>query len=87
MTMAFGNKFTSVYGRADNGVWLDALADLTQRDIQEGFMKMLRDTESVKAGDSVWPPNAKEFRVYCFRRLEDFGLLYPPKNPIFFLPK
>lgn len=74
MTMAFGNKFASVYGAADNGVWFDALADLTRKDIQDGFLTMIRDTQGLKTGRESWPPNAREFRAYCVKRLEDFGL-------------
>jgi len=74
MGNAFGHKFMSTYGERDSGVWQAVLSDLTSHDIRYGFIRMMRDiSEGERKSYQAWPPNLKEFRVYCEWRKEDFG--------------
>jgi hypothetical protein len=75
MTEAFGNRFITNFGEKDHGVWLHALSDLTRDDLQYGFNKALKTfTKEEREKGVSWPPNVKEFRMHCERRLKDFGL-------------
>lgn len=78
LTTAFGYKFLKNFGEKDNGVWFEALKDLTREDLEYGFKRAIRltTTEEREKFES-WPPNVKEFRMYCERRLQDFNLPEP----------
>ena len=55
--------------------WYEALKDLTSDDLNYGFKKMLVTiTDEERKRREAWPPNVKEFRMYCERRLQDFDL-------------
>ncbi len=75
MTSAYGFKFMKLYGTKDNGVWLEALSDLAPEDLSYGFKKLLKTiTQNECESKEAWPPNVKEFRMYCDRNLSDYGL-------------
>ncbi|OGO92829.1 MAG: hypothetical protein A3F10_04870 [Coxiella sp. RIFCSPHIGHO2_12_FULL_42_15] len=75
MTRAYGYKFINNFGEKDNGIWYEALKDLTSDDLNYGFKKMLVTiTDEERKRREAWPPNVKEFRMYCERRLQDFDL-------------
>ncbi len=75
LTKAFGYKFLKNFGEQDNGVWLEALKDLKREDLEYGFKRVIRlVTQEEREKYEAWPPNVKEFRMYCERRFEDFGL-------------
>lgn len=75
LTKAFGYKFLKNFGEKDNGIWLEALKDLTREDLEYGFKRALKiTTVEEREKFEAWPPNVKEFRMYCERRLNDFGL-------------
>lgn len=76
MTKAYGFKFISNYGDKDDDVWFEGLKDLTRADLDYGFKKMLCTvTAEERQKREAWPPNVKEFRVYCEERFKQFGLL------------
>lgn len=78
MTQAYGHKFVSNFGQKDNGVWFEALRDLTRCDLSYGFFKLMRNMSVLEqTTHEAWPPNLKEFRSYCVRQYSDFGLLKP----------
>ena len=78
LTKAFGYKFIQNFGEKDNGIWLDVLKDLTPDDLAYGFERMLKTTtKDEREKREAWPPNVKEFRMHCERRLEDFNLPAP----------
>ncbi len=75
MTKAYGYKFVRNYGEKDNGIWFDGLKNLTAEDLVYGFRKALSTTnEEERSKGEAWPPNLKELRMFCERRLKDFGL-------------
>lgn len=39
-------------------------------------------SEQERQSKEAWPPNAKEFRLYCERRFEDYGL--PPAHKAYY---
>ena len=76
MTKAFGYKFINNYGDRDNGIWYTVLRDLTRADLAYGFWKVLFTvSEDELLKKKVWPPNVKEFRMFCERQFEDYGLV------------
>ncbi len=78
LTKAFGYKFLRNFGEKDNGIWFEVLKDLTREDLEYGFKRAIRiTTEEEREKFEAWPPNVKEFRMYCERRLKDFGLPQP----------
>lgn len=75
MAKAYGYKFINNFGEKDTGIWFEALKDLTSDDLDYGFKKMLVTiTDEERKKHEAWPPNVKEFRMYCERRLKDFDL-------------
>jgi hypothetical protein len=75
MTRAFGHRFVHCYGLKDEGVWLRALRDLAPQDINFGFNRVLESfSDKERETHEVWPPNVKEFKTYCERKLSDYGL-------------
>ncbi len=78
LTKAFGYKFLRNFGEKDNGIWLEALKDLSREDLEYGFKRAIKTTtDEEREKYEAWPPNVKEFRLYCERRLKDFGLPEP----------
>ena len=75
MTKTFGYKFLNCFGDSDEGVWLQGLQDLTRQQLAYGFQKMLRTiTDDERKKQASWPPNMKEFRMYCEQQVADLGL-------------
>lgn len=82
MTQAYGYKFIKHYGKKDHGVWLEALSDLAFEDVVFGFKKLMKTLSAQEREHrESWPPNVKEFRLYCERNLSDYGL--PTANRAF----
>ncbi len=51
------------------------MKDLSREDLEYGFKRAIRTTTAEEREKyESWPPNVKEFRMYCERRLKDFGL-------------
>ena len=64
-----------LFGVKDSGVWLEALSDFAPEDLSYGFKKVLKSiSEKERDNGECWPPNVKEFRMLCERRLSDYGL-------------
>jgi hypothetical protein len=72
---AFGNKFTNTYGSKVNNIWFHGLKHLTVADLRFGFRRMLDHiSDHERESGEAWPPNLKEFRMFCEKRPEDFQL-------------
>ena len=66
LAQTFGNKFINGFGCSDNGVWFEVLKNLTKLELHQGFKAMLNTyTQHEREKKEVWPPNAKEFNLYC----------------------
>lgn len=75
LTKAFGYKFLRNFGEKDNGIWREALKDLTREDLEYGFKRAIKMTTAEEREKfEAWPPNVKEFRMFCQRRFKDFDL-------------
>ncbi|WP_231365774.1 MULTISPECIES: hypothetical protein [unclassified Thioalkalivibrio] len=71
--MAFGHRWTSQYGEADDGTWLHRLRDLTPQQVAAGI-------EATETSGEDWPPTLPAFRARCLgRRGAEFGLDYTPE--------
>lgn len=78
MSRLFGKMFTSNFTEQDNGVWLNALHDLTPAELQQGFRTMTHDLRAKeRIGEKMWPPNAMDFYHYCRKPLSYYGLPQP----------
>ncbi len=78
LTQAFGQRFTSSYGEQDNGVWLEMLRDFTRIELGQGFKIMLSHfKQQERERKEVWPPNVKEFYLYCCDIFKYHGLASP----------
>ena len=60
MTMIYGHKWTSAFGRHDDGTWLAGLHDITPEQIGVGL-------EACRISDDPWPPTLPAFRAKCLR--------------------
>ena len=66
LAQTFGNKFINSFGCNDNGIWFEVLKNLTKLELEQGFKTMLNSyTQQERDKKEVWPPNAKEFNLYC----------------------
>ena len=75
LTQAFGHKFLSNFGDRDNGVWFEALKNLTKVEVSQGFDNLLKTiTPEEREKKQAWPPNVKEFYLYCLDAFKDQGV-------------
>jgi hypothetical protein len=75
LTKAYGHKFINSFGETDNGVWYEALKDLSPAELAYGLKRVLTSfSESELATKQAWPPNVKEFRMHCELKLRDYGI-------------
>lgn len=58
MTRIYGHRWTSSFGKADNGIWLAGLQKLSTG-------QLLRGVHACLARSDPWPPTLPEFRFLC----------------------
>ena len=64
MAKIYGHKWTSSFGEADDGTWLQGLQGLHPPQLAVGLRRCL-DRED------PWPPNLPEFRRLCLPTIDD----------------
>lgn len=75
MAQAFGLRFTSSFGEQDNGVWYEILRSLTRLELAQGFKSMLKSYKpNERERKEVWPPNAKEFYLFCIDAFKPYSI-------------
>ena len=67
MAAVYGHRWTSAYGDADDGTWLQGLADMTPEQIGHAIGRCA-------TRDDAWPPSLPEFRRLCLPDPEELGL-------------
>lgn len=72
MSQIYGPIFINRFGANDNGIWFEALKDLTPKALESGMERLGKLTNNGKFAD--FPPNCFQFRAVCLGFYEDLKL-------------
>ena len=72
MSQIYGPIFINRFGANDNGIWFEALKDLTPKALESGMERLGKLTNNGKFAD--FPPNCFQFLAVCLSFYEDLKL-------------
>jgi hypothetical protein len=72
LTKIYGQLFLTKHGVKDNGIWLEALKDLTPKALESGLMRL--NNLAGKGKFAEYPPNCLQFKALCLAFYEELNV-------------